>query len=44
MKTRLFIIFIFLLLSVQQVSSAEKDYTDFVKYLQEKINEKPFKG
>lgn len=33
-----------LLIFTQAVISEEKDYTDFVKYLQEKINQTPFKG
>ena len=41
-------ILIFALLSLlifsHVVAGAEKDYTDFVKYLQQKIKESPFKG
>lgn len=33
-----------LLIFTQVVVSAEKDYTDFVKLLQQKIKESPFKG
>lgn len=33
-----------LLILAQVVASAEKDYTDFVKYLKQKITESPFKG
>ena len=33
-----------LLILSQVVVSAEKDYTDLVKYLQQKIKESPFKG
>jgi hypothetical protein len=33
-----------LLLLGHLVTSAEKDYTDFVKNLQQKIKESPFKG
>lgn len=32
------------LIFTQAVFSEEKDYTDFVKYLKEKINQTPFKG
>ena len=41
------ILFVFLfsmLILTQLVVSAEKDYTDFVKNLQQKIKESPFKG
>ena len=30
-------LFIVLLISLHQVESAEKDYTDFVKYMKQKI-------
>jgi hypothetical protein len=33
-----------LLILAQTVTSAEKDYTDLVKYLKQKITESPFKG
>lgn len=35
---------LFLLIFSHIVAAAEKDYTDFVKYLQQKIKEAPFKG
>lgn len=34
MKIRIVFIFLFLALLVQEMNSVEKDYTDFVKYLQ----------
>ena len=34
MKIRVVFIFLFLALLVQEMNSVEKDYTDFVKYLQ----------
>ena len=40
----LFIALFSLLILTQTVISAEKDYTDFVKYLQQKIGQSPFKG
>ncbi len=43
MKVLFITLFSVLLLS-QVVVSAEKDYTDFVKHLQQKIQESPFKG
>ncbi len=43
MKILFATVFAFLILA-QAVVSAEKDYTDFVKYLKQKITENPFKG
>lgn len=40
----LFIAFLSILIFSQVVINAEKDYTDFVKTLQQKIKESPFKG
>ncbi len=37
MKQTYLSLFIVLLISIHQVDSAEKDYTDFVKYLKQKI-------
>lgn len=37
MKIRIALIFLFLTIFVQEMSCVEKDYTDFVKYLQKKI-------
>lgn len=44
MKQTYLALFLVLLISINQVESAEKDYTDFVKYLKQKITENPFKG
>ena len=44
MKQTYLALFLVLLISIHQVESAEKDYTDFVKYLKQKITENPFKG
>ena len=44
MKQTYLALFLVLLISIKQVESAEKDYTDFVKYLKQKITENPFKG
>lgn len=44
MKIRTAFIFLFLVISMQEITCIEKDYTDFVRYLQEKITKFPFKG
>ena len=44
MKQTYLALFLVLLILINQVESAEKDYTDFVKYLKQKITESPFKG
>jgi hypothetical protein len=44
MKQTYLALFLVLLIFINQVESAEKDYTDFVKYLKQKITESPFKG
>lgn len=44
MKIRIALIFLFLAIFVEEMSCVEKNYTDFVKYLQLKITQAPFKG
>jgi hypothetical protein len=39
-----FIVLLFLTILPNFSIAAEKDYTDFVKYLQQKITQSPFKG
>ncbi len=44
MKTKKLTICIVFLVLIFNVDCVEKDYTDFVKHLQQKITENPFKG